>query len=145
MHPPLQISLFLCTPQLPWASREVFLVNSDNSGCCKEKLLKLWWKQIPAGPNEVVLCPTRLGRSCAILCVSIQRTEGCYTTAQDSVDCTDVRHELVQCPQGGGNHFTTYKPQERAKSEAIEDEDGGKCSLLNSQPNVLSAYSRVED
>lgn len=45
----------------------------------------------------------------------------------------------------GGNHFTTYKPQKRAKSEAIEDEDGGKCALLNSQPNVLSAYSGVED
>lgn len=57
--------------------------------------------------------------------MSSQGTEGCYTTAQDLLDCTDVRHKLLQCPQGGGNHFMTYKPQKRAKSEAIAGEDGG--------------------
>lgn len=122
---PLQTSLHLCTPQLPWPRGKFFWcrrVNSNSSGCFKEKLLKLWWKQIPAGSNEVVFCPTTLGRSCAR--ASIQGTEGCYTTAQDWLDCTDVRHKLVQCPQGGGNHFMTYKPHKRVKSEAIADEDG---------------------
>lgn len=66
------------------AQRGVFLVQTS-------KFQQLWLlqreiaealvEQIPAGSNEVVFCPTTLGRSCAR--ASIQGTEGCYTTAQD--------------------------------------------------------------